>query len=345
LPSRCGSPTTHAKNGVTLSSAALRRRLQKPWVGQLVGLAPYALVPALFVIGAVTIQGYASVSSVKSLLVLASLLGLATVGQTLAVIVGGVDLSIPATIGLADVMITQLYGYHWSFWLAFLLILGLAVAIGTANALISRGLQVHPLVITLGTGLIVTGGVLTWSHSALTGTVPGWLVNAVTAIGKTGPIPVPAVVLLWLVVSVLTIAFQRLTRLGRELYASGANPVAARLALVRTTWVWVVVFVISAVFAAVTGVLYAGFSGSGDVSVGDPYLFETLTAVVVGGTSLLGGRGGYGRSVVGVLTITQLTTLLVGIGFGSSMQEALLGVLVVILVGIYGREPHVSARL
>jgi len=306
---------------------------------------PYALVPILFAIGAGTIPGYATRSSLLSLLVLSSLLGLACVGQTLAVVLGGVDLSIPAVIGLADVVITQLYGAGWSFWLTALLIVGIALGIGAANALLSLSLRVHTLVITLGTGLIVTGGVLTWSHSALTGTVPTWLTRAVTVIGKTGPIPVPAVVLIWVGISILTIAFQRLTRLGRELYATGANPVAARLARARTTWVWVVVMAISASFAAVTGILFAGFSGAGDAYVGTPYLFETLTAIVVGGTSLLGGRGGYGRSIAGVLAITQLTTLLVGAGFGPSIQEALLGIVVVLLVGAYGREPHVASRL
>ena len=127
---------------------------------QLAPLIPYLLVPMLFGIGAATIPGYASKSSVLSLLVLSSLLGLASVGQTLCVIVGGVDLSIPAVIGLADVVITELYGAHWAFWEATLLILALALAIGVANAVISVALRVHPLVITLGTGLMVTGGVL-----------------------------------------------------------------------------------------------------------------------------------------------------------------------------------------
>ena len=311
---------------------------------QLARLVPYLLVPVLFGIGAATIQGYASKSSVLSLLVLSSLLGLASVGQTLVVIVGGVDLSIPAVIGLADVVITQLYGAHWPFWEATLLILGLALAIGVANALISIALRVHPLVITLGTGLIVTGGVLTWNHSAVTGTVPQWLITSVSVIGKTGPIPIPAVVVIWVGVCALTIAFQRYARLGREIYATGANPVAARLTHVRTRWTWIVAFAISALFAAVTGIFFAGFSGGADASVGDPYLFETLTAIVVGGTSLLGGRGGYGRTIVGVLAITQLTTLLVGAGLGSAMQEALLGILVILLVAAYGREPHVAAR-
>jgi len=263
----------------------------------------------------------------------------------LTVIVGGIDLSIPSVIGLADVVVTQLYGDGWSFWLACLLILALALGIGAANAITSVVLRVHPLVITLGTGLIVLGGVLSWNHASTTGTVPSWLVTAVSVIGRTGPIPVPGVVILWAVASALTIAFQRRTRLGREIYASGANPIAARLARVRTTWAWTVVFAISAVFAAVAGVLLAGFSGSADATVGQPYLFETITAVVVGGTSLLGGRGGYGRTIVGVLIVTQLTTLLVGAGLGSDMQEALLGILVILLVVIYGREPHVSTRI
>jgi ribose transport system permease protein len=129
------------------------------------------------------------------------------------------------------------------------------------------------------------------------------------------------------------------------MYATGANPIAAKIAHVRTTWVWVVVMAISALFAGVTGILFAGFSGAGDAYVGGPYLFETLTAIVIGGTSLLGGRGGYARTIAGVLAITQLTTLLVGAGYSESMQEALLGIVVVVLVGAYGREPSVSSRL
>jgi ribose transport system permease protein len=120
--------------------------------------------------------------------------------------------------------------------------------------------------------------------------------------------------------------------------------VAARLAHVRTTKAFVVVFVISAICAAVVGVLFAGFSGTADATVGDPYLFQTLTAVVIGGTSLLGGRGGYGRTVAGALVLSELTTLLVGQGYSASLQEALLGVLVVLLVAVFGRESHVSMK-
>lgn len=306
---------------------------------------PVVLVPLLFVLGVVTIEGYASRSSLVSILVLSSFLGLAAMGQTLTVIIGGLDLSVPAVIGLANVLITSLYGDGWPFWLGCLVILGFAIVIGAANALISVLLRVSPIITTLAMGLIVLGAVLSWGHANITGTVPAWLGSAVSVIGKTGPIPIPPVVVLWVALSALVVYLQRGTRVGHELYATGTNPLAARLAHVRTQLMWVLAFVASSVSAAVVGVLYAGYSGSADATVGQPYLFQTITAVVVGGTSLLGGRGGYGRTILGVLIISQLTTLLVGAGLGTEMQQTLLGCLVILLVSLYGRESHISSRI
>src|SRR5262249_11573241 len=156
-----------------------------------------------------------------SLLILSSLLGLASIGQTLAIIVGGVDFSIPAVIGLANVMITQLYGEGWSFGSACLLIFGLAGVIRATKALASLFLRVHPLITTLGMGLIVGGGVLTWREGNITGSVPPWLMHSVSVIHDTGPIPLPGVVVLWIVVSAVVMWFQRGTRVGREIYATG----------------------------------------------------------------------------------------------------------------------------
>jgi ribose transport system permease protein len=309
------------------------------------GLVPYALVPVLFLLCAATIDGYLTKSSVISLLVLTSMLGLASLGQTMTIIAGGADLSIPAVIGLAEILTTKLYAQGWPFVSVVLLLVVLAVVIGTANAIASVLLRVHPLITTFGMNLVVSGIALELSHGLTAGKVPAWLTRSVAVIGTTGPIPVPGVVLVWVLASVLGILFLRHTRLGREIYATGANPVAARLARVRTTWVLVVVFVISALFAALVGILFAGFSGTADPTIGQPYFFQTITAVIIGGTSLLGGRGGYGRTIAGAFIVTELTTLLVGNGFGASMQEVLLGVLVIVLVIAYGREAHVSAKV
>jgi ribose transport system permease protein len=320
----------------------LRNRSLRPL---LLTLIPYLLVPALFLVGVTTIDGYGSSASIKSLLVLSALLGLASVGQTLVVIAGGIDLSIPAVIGLGNVMITQLYGKGWSFVLALLLILAFATVIGIVNAVTSVVLRVHPLLVSLGVGSIVTGGVLTWTSLTFTGAVPGWLRDSMSVIKHTGPIPLPGVIVFWIVVSVAVIVFQRRVRIGREIYSRGANPIAAGLAGVRSTLALTVAFVISAAFAAIVGIFYAGYTGTPDVNIGQPYFFLTITAVVIGGTSLLGGGGGYGRTIVGALIISQLTTLLVGHGYGTSIQQSFLGVLIILLVILYGREPRVSTTV
>jgi ribose transport system permease protein len=306
---------------------------------------PYILVPVLFILSVIFISGYFSKASIISLLILASLLGLSSLGQTMTIIAGGIDLSIPAVIGLSDIIVTQLYYKHWSLPVIFLVIAALAILIGTISAVASVLLRVHSLITTFGMSLIVSGVALEWSNGATSGAVPGWLTSSVSVIGKTGPIPVPAIIFVWAVASVLAVFFMNRTRLGRETYALGANAVAARLATVRSIWVQVVVFSISALCAALVGIFFAGYSGIPDPTVGEPYFFLTITAVVIGGTSLLGGRGGYLRTVLGALIVAELTTLLVGVGFNASFQELALGILVILLASSYGRELKVAAKI
>jgi ribose transport system permease protein len=306
---------------------------------------PYILVPVLYILSLIFIPGYFSKLSIISLLILASLLGLASLGQTMTIIAGGIDLSIPAVIGLSDIIVTQLYYKHWSLPVIFLAIAGLAIVIGTISAVSSVLLHVHSLITSFGMSLVVSGLALEWSNGAVNGAIPGWLTSSVSAIGRSGPIPIPAIIIVWAVASVLAVAFLRLTRVGRETYALGANPVAARLAIVRSTWTLVVAFSISALCAAMVGIFFAGYSGIPDPTVGEPYFFLTITAVLIGGTSLLGGRGGYQRTVMGALIVAELTTLLVGVGFNASFQELALGILVVALCSTYGRELKVAAKI
>jgi ribose transport system permease protein len=97
--------------------------------------------------------------------------------------------------------------------------------------------------------------------------------------------------------------------------------------------------------SALTGVLLLGFSGGGFVGVGDPYLFTTVAAVVIGGTSLLGGAGGYGATVLGVLVLTVMTSLLVGLGLSFAAQQAIVGLLIVPMVAVYARTPHIRNQI
>jgi ribose transport system permease protein len=307
---------------------------------------PWLLVIALFVATAVSLDGFLTRPSILSVLVISSLLGLACVGQTLTVMLGGVDLSIPALMGMGNVISIMLAQDGWPFIAIVLLVGAAAVAIGTLNAVLSRALKVHPLIVTLAIGSIVAGVVLTVTHGAsVNGTLPEWLTTAVSPVAHTWFIPLPGVLVAWIVIGAILLWAQRGTRMGRLLYAVGSNPVAARLSLAPESVVWIGAYVISALIAAYTGMLLAAYSGAPSVTVADPYLFMTIAAVVVGGTSLLGGSGGYGRTILGVLVVELLTTLLLGLGYSTYVQGMILGIMIVLLVSIYGRDQHVSRRV
>ena len=306
---------------------------------------PFALAVALFFVINLVIPGYANLNSLLSLLLLASLLGLAAIGQTLTILIGSFDMSIPAVIGLANVLTALLYGAGVPIWTAAVVIFAIAAVIGFLNGFAARYLRLNPLVVTLAMGSIVLGAIWAGTHGEVAGSVPNWLVQTVSVIGRTGPIPLPGVVVLWIVVIAGVLLLERRSVLGRWIFAAGANPRAAELAGVPMLGVWITVYVLSAVLAALTGILLAGFSGAADPSVGAPYLFTTVAAVVVGGTPLTGGRGGYGRTVAGCFVVTELSTLLVGLGLDQAGQQMCLGFLIVALVAIYGREAPLSLRL
>ena len=306
-----------------------------------------ALLIGVAVLGLVSVEGFVSVDNLRSMLLLAAFLGIASVGQTLCALVGGLDLSIPSVIGASNIGCLWLITKGFTPVLAALTIVLMGLLIGAINGLLSLRLQGQALVVTLGTGFVVVGGtqIITSLGSQyggnVSGTVPGWLSNMSSLSGTTFGIPLPPIVPLWLLLVVALTFVMRGTVFGRSLYLLGGNRIAARLAQVSEARTWIGVYALSGFFSALCGVVLLGFTGGGFVGVGDPYLFLTVAAVAVGGTSLLGGDGGYGRTVLGVLVLTLLTSLLVGWGLDNNAQQVVLGLLIIPLVAIYARGRHV----
>jgi len=304
-----------------------------------------AIAVLLFVLGALLIPGYSSAFAIRAMLVLACLLAVACVGQTLTIIIGGIDLSIPFVIGFANVVAAQLYGDGMNFVLVCAIVGVLALGIGAVNGLISAGLGLHPLIVTLGVGTIVQGAVLVWTRGFPSGSAPDAVTKFVSIGGSVGPVPVPWLVPSFIVLAVLIILVLNRTPYGRRLFALGSNPRAAALALISPLRMWVVTYAISAFFAAVAGVLLLGFTGSAYGDVGQPYLFQTIAAVVIGGTALVGGRGSFLGTVAGAIVLTQINTILIGMGLQPSLVQAALGLIIIVLVSLYGREAHVRATI
>ena len=305
----------------------------------------FCVAALLHLAGTVLIPGYSAPFAIRAMLVLASLLAVASIGQTLVVIMGGVDLSIPFVIGFANVVAAQLYGDGWNFVLVCGLVGVLALVIGGLNGLISRSLDIQPLIVTLGIGMVVQGLVLLWTAGFPSGSAPQAVSSFVSIGGSAGPLPVPWLVPSLVVLAALVVLVLERTPYGRRLYALGSNPGAAPLALIDPVRMWVITYAASAFFAAVAGVLLLGFTGSAYGDVGQPYLFQTIAAVVVGGAALVGGRGSYLGTIAGVLVLTEINTLLIGLGFQPSAVQAALGLIIVLLVSLYGRERHVSTTI
>ncbi|WP_246750688.1 ABC transporter permease [Martelella lutilitoris] len=309
------------------------------------------VLSGLFSIGAMNIEGFASGSNIRSMLLFASFLGIASVGQTLVALLGGLDLSIPFIIGAANVGLMYLIALGLPPWLAMLIVLAAGILLGLINGFLSFRLQGQALIVTLGTGFAISGGVqiLTSIGTAyggnVFGTVPDWLSNLAAMNGTTFGLPFPPVIAIWAVVAVILIAGMRYTVYGRFLYALGVNRTSAKRVMISEPVYWVMMYALSGFFAALTGCLLLGWSGGGFISVGDQYLFLTLAAVVVGGTSLIGGQGGYGFTVIGVLVLQVLSSFLVGIGLDFEWQQFIFGLLILPMVALYARSPHIRTQI
>ena len=301
----------------------------------------------LFIMGSLTIPGFLSLLNMKSMLVFAAFLGLAVVGQTFVALLGGLDLSIPFLIGASNVALMSLITKGVPPWLALVAVLLLGLIVGLANGILSFRLQGQALILTLGVGFFVKGGVQilvamgTFSAGTVFGVVPDWMRNIASMNGKTLGLPIPPVIIIWIVAALIIIIGLRYTKWGRNLYALGGNRLSAERLSISERAYWVGVYVISGFFSALTGALLLGWSGGGFVGVGDTYLFLTLAAVVIGGTSLLGGWGGYGLSVIGVLVLQVLNTTLIGWGLSFQGQQFMLGLLIIPMVALYARSPHI----
>ncbi len=254
--------------------------------------------------------------------------------QTLTMLTGGIDLSAGtvATIS-AFVMVTlvPLIGAPEAIAIALAcaLVAGLVNGFGVAIA------RVHPLIMTLGTGLIGNGCLLVYQRYVIaTGTrIPDFLLWLGT--GKTWGLPnglalfVPfAAALIW---------SQYRTGFGRLLYAIGSNEPAARLSGVRSWQVYFSLYARSGMIAGVTGLLYIGQVKSPSLSLALPLDLPSVAAAVVGGTSIFGGRGGYGGTIVGALILTVLTTMLTLLHLPEGARRILFGLIILAVTAVYIR--------
>jgi ribose transport system permease protein len=309
--------------------------------------------PILQVLALVIVYTYGAIdlgfwnwSSVKEVLVLASLAGLASVGQTLLILMGGFDLSIAGFIVSSALVVTVLKDrWHVSFVVAMLIAVVVAGVMGGLSGQICHRFKIQPLIVTLAMGTIALGLIQVQTGGAFSGTAPDWLATLTSPRTRTlWVIDIPPPVAIWVAAAVLMALFLHRTAPGRRLMATGANPQAAEYSLIRTRRVWTLAFAFSGVASALVAMLVSGFAGSVDGGIGDPYLLQSVVAVIVGGT-VFGGPGDYSRTLIGALFLTFLNVVLVGKGATPADQNMIYGVAILLAVALYGRERRLRDRI
>ncbi|AEH88448.1 MULTISPECIES: ABC transporter permease [Mesorhizobium] len=261
----------------------------------------------------------------NSLLVLSSFLAVLALGQGTVILTGGLDLSVPWTIGISGIILAGMVnGSDAALLYALPVVLVMACAIGFANGFGIVYLGISPIVMTLATNGILQGFALLYSQGTPAGFSSPMLRWFMTAkLGFVTP-----VVLLMVVFVVVAVLLLGRTPFGRRVYGIGNGLRAARLSGIGVERTLILVYMLSAVCAAVVGIMLTGFSGQASLGMGDDYLLPSIAVVVVGGALITGGRGHYLGMLGGVLLLTALQMLLAGTTLPYATRAILYGLVV-----------------
>jgi len=320
---------------------------QPRWRQLLASLTPdrrrvlYAFGAAIlvFVVGDLLHSGFASTGSVKAILVIASFVGFVAAGQTFVVLVGGIDLSVPWVLNAAAILlVTSSLGRDGRAAQAVLLTLALGLVTGLANGIGVAYLAVPAVVMTLGMNGIMEGLALGLSKGLTCGSCASYAPKAVQDVVRSNVLGVPADLFLWLGIAVVITFLLSATSFGRRIYAIGNNDTAAFLAGINVRVVTVALYMLSGLFAALGGIVLVAYGGQATLGMGDPYLFQSIAAAVIGGVSILGGRGHYLGTLAGSITLVALVSVLLAENMPDWGRSVVYGGAILFILLLYGRE-------
>jgi len=300
-------------------------------------LIPYLLIAILLAAAAIRAPGFVSASNLTQQLVLASYLGIIAGGQTIVILTGGIDLSVAWNLNLSAILLTQLseiMPVHWAAVLA----LGSASLVGLINGLGIAYLRIPSLVMTLGMNAVLAGVTLVYTNGSPQGDAPQF--SRDLAVGRLGG-TLPWALIFWAIFSIGLVFLLRRTVYGKRLYAIGNNVKAAYLSGVPVRRVLVATYTVCGLCAGLGGLMLTGYSQQSYLGMGEFYVLPAIAAVVIGGTSILGGSGGYTGTIAGAITVVLLQNVLQIVGIKPAGQQILYGLIILLMLFVYGRNARV----
>jgi ribose transport system permease protein len=234
-------------------------------------------------------------------------LGLVAIGQTIALLIGGIDLSVSSLISLTNVIAAKMMiGGNETIPLTLVVVIAVAILVGTVNGLLIVFIRIPPIITTLAMGIILQGAAYIYTKGAPIGNIA----PAFRVIAEGHILGFPWAMIIWAVLIAMIWVLLRKTRYGRRLYAAGASPQIARLSGIPQNRIIISAYILSALFACFGGLMLSAYIGVASTSVGVNYDLSSVAATVIGGTTFSGGEGGMAGTVGGVLILTLLNGLL-----------------------------------
>ncbi|RWM93071.1 MAG: ABC transporter permease [Mesorhizobium sp.] len=269
-------------------------------------------------------------------------LGIVAAGAMVVILLGHIDLSVPWTMTAAATVATAVVGLTPEVLVSEKGVLaGLAVgaAVGAVNGFGVAYLRIPSMIWTLATNNVLMGILVYFSGFYALSSRPSPLMSM---LGSGRMFSIPNVVFVWVAVSLILLFILRSTTLGRRIYMVGTHEPAAYLSGVNSRGVLVAGFVIAGICSAMAGMLLAGYAGQSYQRMGDTYLLPGIAAVVLGGTSLFGGRGNYSGTVAGVMLLTLMASILSIMQAPEAAKQIVYGVVVITMVGFYSLRERYS---
>jgi ribose transport system permease protein len=293
----------------------------------------YGFAAIIYLVTGLRSPSFVTGGKLESVFVLASVLGVLALAQQVVLVLGGVDLSLPWTMNMGAVFIAHFpHGNAAQSLEGLVATLACGLAVGLANGIGVAVIGISPIIMTLGMNGLVEGIVDVVTNGAGFLNAPSW----VGTLGSGSTLGAPNILIAWGLVAIVAVVVLEHTTLGARLYASGSSSTASLFAGLRVRRVLITAYAVDGLVATFGGILLCGYVGESYLGMGDPYLFMSVAAAVIGGVSIYGGRGSYVGVIGGALTLTLLGYLFAAFSLGQAPSDVVEGVILAVVVAIAG---------
>ena len=294
-------------------------------------LGIYVLLLVMIIVFAISTQGSVSMTHLLNIARSAAPLGIVAIGQTIVLLVGGLDLSLGTCMSMTNLILASMMnGSSSRAPQAILISMLICALVGFCNGLIITKFKMQPFLVTMAMSLVVQGGYYIYTQ----GIARGSIAEEIRFISEEWIGIVPVAVIIWCAFWLALSLVLHKTVYGKKLYLTGSSQQAAKLSGFQADGIVVSAYMIASMLACVAGIMLSAYIGVGSVDIGNSYTLDSIASSVIGGVAFTGGIGSLEGTFPGVLIITILSSLMTILGISEAGKFICQGTIIAVMVAI-----------